>query len=71
MHNSGFLIGYKTKNGTQGRSTHAYRNRNFTLKYIEYLNKKHKGVEHYIMTAPQGTPFIEIIDYSLDSLKYQ
>ncbi len=68
MENTGFLIGYKTKTGCKGSGTHAFKSRDFTLKRIEYLNKEYSDVHHYIMTAPTGTPFSEITDYSLKSL---
>ena len=68
MQNSGFLIGYKTKTGATGASKHAYKNKNFTLKLIECLNRKYTNVEHYIMTAQPNTPFCEITNYSLDSV---
>tara|TARA_B100001057_G_C22499917_1_gene813595 strand:+ start:212 stop:433 length:222 start_codon:yes stop_codon:yes gene_type:complete len=68
MQNSGFLIGYKTKTGATGASEHAYKNKEFTLKLIECLNKNYTDIKHYIMTAPPNTPFCKITNYSLDNL---
>lgn len=63
MENTGFLIGYKTKTGSQGCGTHAFKSRDFTLKRIQYLNKEYSDVHHYIIKAPKGTPFSDIINY--------
>lgn len=63
-----FIIGYKTKNGNTGQGLVGFSDRNWTLKYIDLLNKKHPDITHYILDAPKGTPLADITDYSLENL---
>ena len=69
---NGFLIGSKPirsdyKGGIE-YGTHAFKSLEFVKKYIEMLNKKYPDVHHSYKDAEAGTPFVDIKNYSLDSL---
>ena len=65
---TGYLVEHNT-NGIVGRGTRAFGNKAFAEKYAEIMNEKYPKIHHYIVVAPKGTPFLDIKDYSLESLE--
>ena len=66
---SGFLIQHKSNHtGSIGQGEGAFANRAFAQKYAQILNKIHPEFDHSVIDAPPNTRFLNIKDYSLDTL---
>jgi len=47
----------------------AFANKGFAEKYAKLLNEQYKELEHWVIDAKPGTPFLDIINYELSNLK--
>jgi hypothetical protein len=68
---TGYLIKHRSKmTGSESHNTHAYANKYFTQKYVDFLNSKYKNeIHHWIIDAPSYTPYLDIRDYSICDFK--
>ena len=59
--NSGYIIKWTSRlNGNCGKGTHAFASKCVIDKYIDELNKKYKDIHHEAISAPIGTPLLDM-----------
>ena len=64
---TGFLIKHRSLiTGSENQNKIAYADKQYVREYVKYLNKKYKNeIEHWVINAPENTPFLDIRDYKV------